>query len=215
LPGVPRRAVIALLGALAILPAEAHAATLASDHACYVEGTSATLTGTAFTPGAGVALALDGRPFGSAVAGPTGALSAIGGVPELQRGNSQRVTVTATDAKNPANTANASFRITSLGVAVDTASGNRPDRRATFRGRGFRVRSTLWLHYLTPAGRLYKTIKIGKLAWPCGSASRRARLIPSRNARPGRWRLRFDTRKRYSRTTRPQVRLTVRVRSRH
>ena len=169
---VPRRAVIALLGALATLPAEAHAATLTPDHACYLEGATASLTGTAFTPGASVGLALDGRPFGSAVAGPTGALTALGGIPELQRGNSARVKITATDKVNPANTATTSFRITSLGVAVDTSHGRKPDRRATFRARGFHVRSTLWLHYLTPGLRLYKTIKIGKLALPCGTASR-------------------------------------------
>ena len=208
---VPRRAVIALLGALATLPAEAHAATLTPDHGCYLEGATASLTGTAFTPGASVGLALDGRPFGSAVAGPTGALTALGGIPELQRGNSARVKITATDRVNPANTATTSFRITSLGVAVDTSHGRKPDRRATFRARGFHVRSTLWLHYLTPGLRLYKTIKIGKLGFPCGTASRTTRLIPSHNARPGRWRLRFDTHKKYSRKTRPQVRLAVLV----
>ena len=211
---VPRRAVIALLGALATLPAEAHAATLTPDHACYLEGATASLTGTAFTPGASVGLALDGRPFGSAVAGPTGSLTALGGIPQLQRGNSARVKLTATDKVNPANTATTSFRITSLGVAVDTSRGRKPDRRATFRARGFHVRSTLWLHYLTPGLRLYKTIRIGKLASPCGTASRRTRLIPSKNARPGRWRLRFDTHKRYSRKTRPQVRLAVMVKPR-
>jgi hypothetical protein len=207
--------VIALLGALATLPAEAHAATLTPDHACYLEGATATLTGTAFTPRASVGLALDGRPFGSAIAGPTGALTALGAIPDLQRGNSARVTLTATDRVNPANVATTSFRVTSLGVAVDTSSGRKPDRRATFRARGFRVRSTLWLHYLTPGLRLYKTVKIGKLAWPCGTVSKRTQLIPSPSARPGRWRLRFDTHKAYSRKTRPQVRLAVRVRPKH
>lgn len=204
---------IALLGALAILPAEAHAATLTPDHACYLEGATATLTGTAFTPQTAVALALDGRPFGSAIAGPGGELAAMAGIPELRTGNSTRVTITATDKANPANAANASFRITSLGVSVDTSRGRKPDRRATFRARGFHVRSTLYVHYLTPGLRIYKTVTIGKLAWPCGTAAKRTRLIPSANAHAGRWRLRFDTHRSYSRKTRPQVRLAVRVRA--
>jgi hypothetical protein len=203
--------VIALLGALAIVPAQAHAATLTPDHACYLEGATASLTGTAFTPGSNVGLTLDGRPFGTALADTRGTFTTLGGVPELTRGNSTRVKLTATDRVNPAITATTSFRVTSLGVAVDTSHGRKPDRRATFRARGFHVSSTLWLHYLTPGLRLYKTIKIGKLAHPCGTASRRTSLIPSHNARPGRWRLRFDTHKRYSRKTRPQVRLAVMV----
>ena len=56
---MPRWAVIALLGALAAMPAKAGAATLAADHACYLEGATATLTGTAFTRRSSVGLSLD------------------------------------------------------------------------------------------------------------------------------------------------------------
>ena len=143
---------------LAILPAEAHAATLTPDHA-YLEGDRHP-TGTAFTPRrrqwahpmAGSALT---------IAGPGGELH--GAMACIRAPNRQLDpgTITATDGRHSANAATRRSHH-SLGVSVDTSRGRKPDRRATFRARGFHVRSTLYVHYhARPGGS--KMVTIGKL----------------------------------------------------
>jgi hypothetical protein len=62
---------------------------------------------------------------------------------------------------------------------------------------------------VTPGLRLRLTILLGRTQGPCGSlVTARRRIFPFR-ARPGNWRLQFDTAQVYRRFARPRVRLIV------
>ena len=192
-------------------PASAAAATLDTDRSCFREGSRVRLSGDGFTPGSPIAITLRGEPYGATTADAQGRIEAIGRAPAI-RESFESLSLRATDARDPNRQGTAVLRVTKLDVSVTPRSGGRANRRVTFRVRGFTERGPLYLHYLTPGGRLYDSVRLGRLRGSCGTLAVRRELIPSRRARPGRWRLRFDTRKRYSARTRPQVRLAVRVR---
>lgn len=205
-----------LIAALALLlaaPASAAAATLDTDRSCYREGSRVRLSGEGYTPGSPIAISLRGEPYGATQADGQGRIEAIGRAPAI-RDPFESLSLRATDARDPNRQGTAVLRITKLGVAITPRRGGRPNRRVTFRARGFTERGPLYLHYLTPGGRLYDTVRLGRLKGSCGTLAVRRELIPSPRARAGRWRLRFDTERRYSARTRPQVRLAVRVRRR-
>jgi len=201
----------ALPAAAAVAVSSAPAATVKTDRRCYTVGQPIKLSGDAFTPGAPVAFTLDGEAYGSTTASQSGAVRARGRAPSIER-RFRRATLTATDQGNSGNTATTRFMITRLDVQVTPRAGGRPDRMVTFRARGFRPRSILYVHYINPRGNHVRSVRLGRLTGPCGVRAARTRLIPYDDARVGRWRLRFDTRRSYSGATRPQVRLTVRVR---
>jgi len=64
----------------------------------------------------------------------------------------------------------------------------------------------VWIHYLSPDGRLRRSVPIGRTTGVCGSLHRSAlhRLFPFR-ASAGRWRLQFDLRQGFSGRTRPRI----------
>lgn len=196
---MPVRRLLAALAPLLVLPAAADAATLRTDRACYAAFGAIVAHGEGFTPGARIALKLDGRPYGSDTADAAGVFDANGRAPAARAKRS--MTLTATDAVTPTITAQATFGVMPLAVHVRGGRGARPDRRVRFVAGGFVGGGTLWAHYVTPAGTVLAPVRLGRLRGACGTLTARAKLLPFRHASAGRWHVRFDTHKRYARRT--------------
>ena len=100
---------------------------------------------------------------------------------------------------------------TRLSVKITPQQVSTPTQRVTFRARGFDAGKALYVHYITPHRHILKPRRLGHLNGPCGTLTVTAPLIPGAAPPSGRWRLRFDSLRRYTQKTRPQVRITVRV----
>jgi hypothetical protein len=202
-----RAAGVLALTLAAAAPAAAPAATLAVSpaKACYISGERVTLSGTGFTPGALANVALDGAAVGPVPVDTTGNFRTGFRFGSL-RGVRAR-TLTATDSASPANVGSASFLGSVLSVRVWPADG-RPGRRLRIRATGFTSGRRLWAHILRPGFR--RNVRIGRLRGPCGRASVRRRIFMG-DAAPGRYKVQFDTRRRYSPRTRVRVRFRVTV----
>jgi hypothetical protein len=204
------RPAVAALALAVALPASAGAAPrLHVDRRCYAVGDPVRIRGSGFPPNSAVGFTLLGRPYGSSVVDARGRIRAEPGLAPPIRRSSQRVTLTANSAAGKARTR---FRITRLSVSIAPRLVAAPTDEVTFRARGFDPGRTLYVHYVTPRGNVLEPRRLGRLHGPCGTRTARAPLIPQASPPAGRWRLRFDTSRRYTKRTRPQVRLTVRVR---
>lgn len=204
-----RRAALALPFALLAVPATATAAAVDTDRACYLQtqSTTVTVSGTGYAPGQPFVVALDN----TALDGGGGAIDALGTMrgafnpPVLKATQEQRrfkVSVTAADA-----TAWTTFTLTRFVAGFSPATGDPATMRVRFSVHGFALASpspTVYLHYVDPRGRLRKTVRLGRAQGQCGAIDRTAkrRLFPFRSApRAGKWRLQFDTSRKYHRGT--------------
>jgi hypothetical protein len=201
-------AVIAVTLALA-LPATASAATLAVSpvKSCYRSGERIGLTGTGFTPNSTVTIAVDGSTLGTAPTDPTGAIPAGGTLTVAQRSGEKVKNVTATDNANTANVGTIGLRVSAFTVGVRPRNG-KPGARLRIAARGYLGRGTLRAHIVRGSSR--RTVRVGRLKGACGSGTFRKRLF-SRNTAPGVYRVQFDTRRRYSRSTREKITYRVRI----
>jgi hypothetical protein len=202
-----RAAVLLTMSAAGLTPAAADAATIGLEPAkpCYLEGEAVTVRGGGFSPNAGVGVAVDGTAVGRLPTDPAGNLAG-----QFQVGQADGVqtrTLAATDEVNPALTASAQYSYTELTVRV-TPSGGSPNRRRTVRATGFLTGQRLYSHAVRRGYR--RTASIGRLDAPCGSLTARARLF-SRRAPVGKYRVQFDTSRRYDRGTPGRVIFNVRV----
>jgi hypothetical protein len=206
---VRRRAAVAMAAATLALAgaAQAQAATLAltGTKDCYRLGDALTISGTGFTPNAPVNFTLDNRSLGSLTADAAGNISAPLTVGTL-RGVRLR-TLIATDATNPANVAQAQFLGSALSVTVRPRSGT-AGRRLRIGAAGFTTGKRLYAHVLR--GRYRRNVRIGRLKGPCRTLKVRRRVLPLGLA-AGRYTVQFDTKRRYSRTTKVRVRFRVTV----
>jgi hypothetical protein len=197
------------IAAALLAAAPAGAATIQADQRCYTEGDAIRVTGSGFTPRTPVAFRFDGDPFGTPLADSEGRIKARSEVPRVN-GRFRTVKITAVDGQNTSQRAETQVTVTKLLVSISPMTGA-PNRMVTFRARGFARARSLYVHYVNPRKRVVKTVRLGRTQRPCGTTEPRAQLIPFANPRAGTWSLRFDTRERYSGTTRPQVRLPVQV----
>jgi hypothetical protein len=200
---------IAVIGSLTAA-ATADAATLAVQPTddCYRDGSQPVLFGGGFTPNGGVDITSDGDRINAGPI-PTNATGNFGAQLTVRLASGERVkTYSAIDRFNSSITASIPLRITATDVALSPRSG-RPGRRMRIRARGFTTGRTLYAH--VRRGRRYrKNIRVGRLRGACHKLRARKRLI-SRTARTGTYLVQFDTRRRYSRRTRPRIRYQVTV----
>jgi len=185
---------------LLAVPASAAAqATLTVDPVapCYREQTTVRLPGTGFGPNAPVAFTRDGIQIGDPIlADPAGGLVAQLRLPGLVSGQ-RRLTYVATDSSNPALSAQATLLVTATDVGLRPNSGA-PHRLLTIRARGFFEGSTLYAHVVR-AGRRpgrVRNLRIGQVKGACRQLHTRKRLFP-RGTPPGRYRVQFDTFRRF------------------
>lgn len=183
-------------------PVAASAATITTDHACYAERRTVSLTGTGFTPNTAYDVTLDGHPFGSGTTDATGALAGTFVPPKLAQGI-RTYTLGVTDGAASATTA---FSQTSFKADFSPSTGDPKTLRVRFKAYGFGLLAAehpdVYLHYVRPNGRLKETVRLGKAAGPCGTLARtRPRRLFPFAAERGNWRLQFDTRRSYTRGT--------------
>jgi hypothetical protein len=196
---------VAVATAALAAPVAASAATLYVDpvKSCYREQRTVFLRGEGYTPNAFVEFTREGEVIASVQADASGGIQGNLRLPGLLSGQ-RRLTYVGTDTQDPARTAQVSLLTTATDVRVRPMSGA-PHRRLRIMGRGFFGRSrTVWAHVTRikrrgrrgEASARARTVKIGRVEGACRKVTVRRRLF-RRNAAPGRYRVQFDTFRRY------------------
>jgi len=202
-----RTAVLPALAAVALLaPATAPAATLTVDKPCYGPGEQVRFTGAGFTPSGQVALSVSGQQLGIGTADPAGGFGVGIGAPTID-GKQRTDVFIATDQTNLALTATVPVLLTSLNVNVTPRNGN-PGRTKKIVARGFTSGATLYAHVRRNGAK--RNIRIGRLKGACKGLTARRKLF-STDAKSGVYKVQFDTKRKYSAKTVPQVAFRVTV----
>lgn len=210
LPALPvristNRSLLSVVAATCVLvaaaPAVAGAATVSTNHGCYLVGQPVTLTGSGFAAARTYAVTIDGVYFGMSGTDAHGAFSVKFGPGGLPAGSAQGVDkLDATDGTVSAGT---TFTVTRpAGARFLAARGNPFTLRAPFEVWGFSMtgaRQPVYLHYVSPAGAARLTVSLGHTGGECGylrtSARRVFPFVPS----PGTWTFQIDTKRGYAR----------------
>ncbi|MEA2363278.1 MAG: hypothetical protein QOD71_2423 [Thermoleophilaceae bacterium] len=195
----PTAASLAIAAVLLAVPAANAQATLTVDPVapCYREQSIVRLPGSGFTPNAPVVFSRDGSPIGDPIpADASGALLAQLRLPGLVSGQ-RRLTYVATDSTNPALTTQVSLLVTATDVGL-RPEGGPPNRLLTIRARGFFGGDTLYAHVVRTGRRpgRARNLRIGPVKGACKQVEARKRLF-SRGTPPGKYRIQFDTFRRY------------------
>lgn len=194
---------LTLTATLAAAPA-AGAALLSTDRRCYQERQDVVLDGTVFAPMSPIAIMQNARPFGTAETDAAGSFRRKFSAPRLRRDVREKVfTLTGTDGA--ANSAAVRYRTTKIIAAFKPRSGDPRTLKVRFSINGFallRRRAPVYLHYVSPSGRLRRDVRLGTARGTCGKIRRtRLRHLFPFTAERGRWVLQFDTNRTYRRAT--------------
>jgi hypothetical protein len=197
-----------------VLAAAADAATLATSPCVRtLDGQgSVPIAGTGFTPGSSVSLrSSPAGVFTSAVADAAGNFTTTSTTPSFNPFSRQlqTVTIAATDGVNPALTATTTYKQVRLGYTTSPPSGP-PTLVVTHTVRGFAPGKNIWLHFRF-GGTTKRNAKVGRANSPCGIASKRMRLLPTRS-HVGLWTVYVDQSSSFSLNTRPQLKYGLRIR---
>ncbi len=179
----------------------AAAATISTDRGCYLVGQSVRLTGQGFAPYMGYVVTIDGVYLGQRSTDGSGAFAVPvypGGLPA---GAAQHVEQLA--VSDGTTTASFVFTLTRrAGARVLASGGTARKLTAAFQIWGFSLSGAplpVYVHYVSPAGRVRATVALGNTSGQCGYlATRRRRLFPF-SASKGRWTLQIDTSRAYAR----------------
>jgi hypothetical protein len=174
-------------------------ASLSVDEAgpCYREQSTVHLLGDGFTQNGQVVFTRDGTPIGDPIrASAAGELFPRLILPGLVSGQ-KRLTYVATDQTNPALTAQVSLLVTATDVGL-RPEGGAPHRMLTINARGFFGGSTLYAHVVRTGRHPGKArnMRIGRTRGSCKQVEARKRLF-SKGTAPGKYRVQFDTFRRY------------------
>ncbi|QEC46996.1 hypothetical protein FSW04_04925 [Baekduia soli] len=206
-----RRLAVALPIVLTSLTAaSAQAAIITTDRACYLQtpSTVVTVRGSGFGPlrPYTVLLAAKPLPAAGAMTDDMGRMQGTVQPPLLARSEQEHtstISVTSDDQ-----TASAAFTVTRFLVNFSPSRNVAPSSRVRFSVYGFGIGTQsggippdVYLHYVSPAGRLRHTVRLGRSRGQCGSIVRtaRRRLFPFPAPAHGKWRLQFDTSRAYRR----------------
>ena len=197
----PLRAVVAIVTVALAAPATASAATLTVDpvRPCYLEQELVQLHAQDYTPNGQVDFTRDGNLIETLRADAEGGIQANLTLPGLLMGQ-RPLTYVATDQADPARTAQVSLLTTAIDVRVSPPNGP-PNRLLRIRARGFKGGETLWAHVRRVKRRgagpvRARTVRIGRVRPDCWTTNKRRRLF-RRGTAPGRYRVQFDTFRRY------------------
>jgi hypothetical protein len=213
----PSRRVLAAISTAALIggaasAAPASAATIAVPGPCVVDyGTSAAIhslpvTGSGFTPNGGVNInyASTANPapvlLGSTDTDAAGNFAANSlPVPfKTPTTNQQTFYLAATDALNPSIAAAAQFQQVRFGASANPSSG-RAKRKVHYTARGFTPGVNVYMHFRYH-GETKRTVKLGKAKAPCGIATRKLQLLPTK-VHYGTWKVYIDQVKKFSKKT--------------
>jgi hypothetical protein len=195
------RAAVAIASVALAAPATASAATITVDppQPCYLEQDQVFLHAEGYTPNGKVDFTRDGNPIATLTANPAGEIQATLDLPGLIMGQ-RPLTYVGTDQTNPSLTAQVSLLTTAIDVRVSPETGP-PSRRLRIRARGFEGGETVWAHVRRVKRRgggpvRARTVRVGRVRGPCWTVNVRKRLF-RRGTAPGRYRVQFDTFRRY------------------
>ena len=164
---------------------------------CHREQSTVHLVGGGFTQNGQVVFTRDGTPIGNPiVASAAGELFPQLILPGLVSGQ-KRLTYVATDQTNPTLSAQVSLLVTATDVGL-RPEGGAPHRLLTINARGFFGGSTLYAHVVRTgrnAGRA-RNLRIGRVRGSCKQVEARRRLF-SKGTAPGKYRVQFDTFRRF------------------
>ena len=206
-------------GALAVLdaPAATLAAstpTLRTDHGCYLVGQPVALTGGGFAPGRQFIVTIDWVYFGRSTTDGAGTFVSTLRPGGLGAGVAQHVDhLVATDGST---SAAAAFTITrTAGARFLASSGNPRTLRAPFEAWGFALDGharSVYLHYVSPAGRPRTTVLLGTASGQCGHLMTAPRRVFPFAPSSGNWTFQLDTDSRYASQPRgPVARIRVQI----
>ena len=207
------RAPLKLLAAsaLAVLaaPAAAHAAQVTVDRACYpgTDTVPVKVSASGFTPGETYTLLLNGGVTQSGSVDAAGNVSVeIDAPPPPETGKRAYDADYKLELRQGANTASTTFRTAVVYGDFSPGSGDPLKLRVRFSAFGFGVATApgaqqpgIFVHYVSPKGKLRKTVSLGRGQGACGSirSSKKMRLFPFKPA-DGRWTLQIDTKRTYT-----------------
>ncbi len=200
------------------LAAQASAATLAANKACYVNrdpalGAPMVVTGSGFEPGSTVQLA-GGTTVGSAVADSAGSVSIDASAPELATiaPASKATMLTATAQNADGSTTTATVTVQSANLAVATSPGSvrnvRKDK-VTFSFSGFVPGKHIYSYYLRKT--IVAKAKFAKAQGPCGVLKQKALLYPGGRPTHDSYKVTFESSSRYSKNVFPSVTGTLNI----
>jgi hypothetical protein len=197
----PLRAAVAIASVALAAPATASAATITVDprRHCYLEQDQVFLLAEGYTPNGLVDFSREGDLVESLRADPAGRIQATLTLPGIIMGQ-RPLTYVGTDQTDPTRTAQVSLLTTAIDVRVSPETGP-PNRRLRIRARGFKGGNTLWAHVRRVKRRRggpvrARTVRVGRVRGPCWVANVRKRLF-RRGTGAGRYRVQFDTFRRY------------------
>ncbi len=194
-------AVAAALALAAAVPAAASAAQVQADRSCYQDNTgTVAVSGNGFEPNQAYQVTLDGQPLPNG----TGTTDAAGGIagsfptPELDGNSVHAYTLGVVQGANVPTT---TFSVTPFFADFTPGSGNPKTLHVRFKVFGFGLVTAnpiVYLHYVRPNGKVKRTLRLGRAQGVCGQIKRtsRKKLFPF-HAERGKWKLQFDTHKRY------------------
>ena len=226
-PPLRRAAIGAALACALTLTAASSAlaapATLTTDARCYLQGAPLRMTANGLTPDAPLTVALDGTQLSygdgsTPTADAAGSFASSFATPALAPGVAQQRHVLAVgDGRQRPK---ARFTVTRpTGADFQPSSGNPRTLRARFKVWGFALvggasRVPVWLHWVSPAGRVRQSAALGTTGGDCGTLTTAPRRVFPFDAEAGRWVLVLDTQRRYRvQTSGPRAKIPVHVRS--
>ena len=207
-----RRLIAALpLSAALLAPAAAHASVpaLRTDRTCYLQTdkTNVTVTGNGFNAGTSYVVSLDGTALndGTQLMDPLGAMQGTFAPPSLADDELQRAF--AVSVASGGLTATAQFTVTRLQANFTPSEGDPTKLKVRFSVAGFGLTThnpDVYVHYVSPAGKVKDTVRLGQATGQCGRIEKTAKrkLFPFARPALGKWQLQFDTTKSYTKGNR-------------
>lgn len=223
----PALALTVIVVALGASAAEVSAAEIRVNRSCFADPTdredTVVVRGTGFAPSAPYQVILDGRPLrgGSGRTDADGQMSgrfvapSVKTVSRIARQHKFDLRVRQ-GGLQPA----VYFTVSRLFAAFSPARGDLRRLKVRFSAFGFSLlgqkRPPIYLHYVSPRGKLARTVRVGRGTGACGFRRTAKRRLFAFDPIRGSWRLQFDTRRRYRQGTERSSFLfyTVRVRVR-
>jgi hypothetical protein len=200
----------------------ARAATLTTDARCYLQGAPLHMTASGLTPRAPLTVSLDGQVLrygngSTPTADAAGSFASSFATPALAAGAFERRHLLA--VADGTHRARARFTVTRpAGADFRPSTGNPSTLRARFDVWGFALaagarRTRVWLHWVSPAGKVRASAALGITGGDCGALTTAPRRVFPFAPTPGRWLLVLDGHRRYRmQASGPRAKIPVHVR---
>jgi hypothetical protein len=204
-----RRLIAVLPLSLLLVPAVAHGAAVQTDRTCYLQTdkTNVTVSGNGYAAAQPYTVSLDG----TALTGGVGTMDAGGAMqgafapPMLATDELERRFDVAVASGGIS--ASSTFTVTRLQANFTPSEGDPTKLKVRFSVAGFGLSThnpDVYVHYVSPAGKVKDTVRLGQATGQCGRIEKTAKrkLFPFARPALGKWQLQFDTTKSYAKGNR-------------